>query len=237
MRLPLWLSILSRVCAGAAILVGSVVLVGTWRMIPPGENPFVPLDLDDALGPTTALKLAYALADPEACQALIAQSALVTAPVEDRRTSPSCGFENAVAIERSVTPYSAPVRVSCPLAATLYLWEREVLQPLAEERLGTKVTRIEHFGSYSCRNIRGGRRGERSQHATANAIDVAGFRLADGETVWLEEDWDRDDERGEFLRELHSRSCGLFRGVLGPDYNALHENHFHLDMGPYRLCR
>jgi hypothetical protein len=237
MRLPLWLSLLSRVGAAAAFMVGSIALVGTWRMIPPGENPFVPLDLEDAVGPFTALKLARALTDPEGCLVLLEHSELVAEPVEDREVSASCGFENAVAIERSVTPYSAPVRVSCPLAATLYLWEREVLQPLAAERLGQPVARIEHFGSYSCRNIRGGRRGEPSQHATANAIDVAGFRLADGETVWLKDDWDAAGEKSEFLHELHNRSCSLFRGVLGPDYNSLHEDHFHLDMGPYSLCR
>jgi hypothetical protein len=25
--------------------------------------------------------------------------------------------------------------------------------------------------------------------------------------------------------------------VLGPDYNAAHRNHFHLDMGPWWVCR
>ena len=102
----------------------------------------------------------------------------------------------------------------------------EEMARLAAERLGTKVTRIEHFGSYSCRNIRGGRRGEPSQHATANAIDVAGFRLADGETVWLEEDWDADNERGAFLRELHtaydtSGSAVIMRGTLIPGFLAV----------------
>jgi hypothetical protein len=148
-----------------------------------------------------------------------------------------CAFENAVAIEQSVTPYSAPVQVSCPLAATLYLWERDVLQPLAEEVLGQQVARIEHYGSYSCRNIRGGRADQPSEHATANAIDVAGFRLENGETIWVKDGWDAGGEASAFLRALHDRSCALFRGVLGPEYNELHHDHFHLDMGRYSLCR
>lgn len=238
MRLPLWLSLLSRIGAAVAVTVGMILLVGVWRDIPPGENPFAALDLDDAVGFATPLKLSRALSNPERCAALLESStSFVTEPIEDRAVAPHCGFENAVAIEQSVTPYSAPVQVSCPLAATLYLWEREVLQPLAEERLGQQVARIEHYGSYSCRNIRGGRANRPSEHATANAIDVAGFKLADGETIWLKEDWDDEGEAGAFLRELHRKSCGLFRGVLGPEYNALHEDHFHLDMGPYSLCR
>jgi hypothetical protein len=238
MRLPFWLSLLSRAAAAAAVVTGAVVLVGYWRSVPPGENPFVALDLDDAVGFATPLKLARALSDPERCSALLAASSgFVTEPIEDRAESPVCGFENAVAIEQSVTPYSAPVQVSCPLAATLYLWERDVLQPLAQEQLGQPVTRIEHYGSYSCRNIRGGRADQPSEHATANAIDVAGFKLADGDVIWLKEDWSDGGEKGAFLRELHDRSCGLFRGVLGPEYNALHEDHLHLDMGRYSLCR
>lgn len=238
MRLPLWLSLLSRAAAVVAVTVGAILLVGTWRSIPPGENPFVALDLDDAAGFATPLKLARALSDPERCSALLAaSSSFVTEAIEDREESAMCGFENAVAIHQSVTPYSAPVQVTCPLAAALYLWERDVLQPLAQEHLGQQVARIEHYGSYSCRNIRGGRANRPSEHATANAIDVAGFKLADGGAIWLKENWDDEGPEGEFLRALHRKSCGLFRGVLGPEYNALHEDHFHLDMGPYSLCR
>ena len=40
-----------------------------------------------------------------------------------------------------------------------------------------------------------------------------------------------------FTRELRDGACGLFNGVLGPDYNAAHRDHFHLDNGPFRICR
>jgi hypothetical protein len=238
MRMPLWVSVVSRLAAMAAVMAGSVILVGVWRMIPPGDNPFVILDLDDAVGAATSLKLSRTLRHPEACSALLAAStSFVTEPIEDRHESEMCAVENAVAIEQSVTPYSAPVQVSCPLAATLFLWERDVLQPLAEEHLGQQISRIEHYGSYSCRNIRGGRADQPSEHATANAIDVAGFRLEDGETLWVKDGWNAGGETAAFLRALHERSCSLFRGVLGPEYNELHHDHFHLDMGRYSLCR
>ena len=219
-------------------MVGAVVLAGTWRQIPAGDNPFVPLRLDDPAGVATPLKLARALNNPALCRTLVEEASLSASPVADRRVSDMCAFENAFAIERSITPYSAPVQVSCPLAATLYLWERDVLQPLAEEHLGEPIARIEHVGSYACRNVRGGRSSNRpSQHATANALDVTGFRLASGDVVSVKQDWDEDGPRGRFLDALHARSCRLFSGVLGPEYNAAHADHFHLDMGPYSLCR
>ena len=76
-----------------------------------------------------------------------------------------------------------------------------------------------------------------SQHATANAIDVAGFRLADGRRITLTGGWDGKPAEQAFLRDLRDGACGLFKGVLSPDYNAAHHDHFHLDMGPFGVCR
>jgi hypothetical protein len=43
--------------------------------------------------------------------------------------------------------------------------------------------------------------------------------------------------KGVFLREIRGRACDLFDVTLGPDYNADHANHFHLDVGGQRACR
>jgi hypothetical protein len=40
-----------------------------------------------------------------------------------------------------------------------------------------------------------------------------------------------------FLHQVHDDACSVFHVVLGPDYNAVHSTHFHLDMGPSRACR
>jgi len=151
MQLPLWLSIVSRAAAALAFAVVAVVLVGVWRLIPPGDNPFTPLSLEHPVGVFTQVKLARATADPDMCMALVANSALQLSRIDDRTESDMCGYHNAVAIERSTTAYSSPVNASCPLAASLYLWEREVLQPLAEEYFGEPLARIEHVGTYACR--------------------------------------------------------------------------------------
>ena len=34
----------------------------------------------------------------------------------------------------------------------------------------------------------------------------------------------------KFLRQLHSSACGIFSTVLGPEANAAHHDHFHLDL-------
>ncbi len=91
---------------------------------------------------------------------------------------------------------------------------------------------IEHFGTCACRPIRG-ERSHLSQHAFANAIDVAGFRLANRSQVSVLKDYRRQDGRGRFLRRAHADGCRLFGHSLGPEFNPAHHDHFHLDMADW----
>ena len=61
--------------------------------------------------------------------------------------------------------------------------------------------------------------------------------LADGRTVGVRSHWQSEGPEGRFLREAHARACPYFRAALGPDYNAAHRDHFHLDRGPFSRCR
>lgn len=92
------------------------------------------------------------------------------------------------------------------------------------------------MGSYACRNIAGSSR--RSAHASAKAIDVSGFVLADGRRITLVDDWNGGTaaER-EFLRVVHRSACKRFGTVLGPAYNRAHANHFHLEGPGNNFCR
>jgi hypothetical protein len=96
---------------------------------------------------------------------------------------------------------------------------------------------VTHFGSYACRNVNNSASGRRSQHARANALDVAGFVLEDGREISVVKDWGDGGARGTFLSEARSAACSRFASVLGPDYTAAHANHFHIDMGGFGLCR
>ncbi len=167
-----------------------------------------------------------------------------SSPVEDRSTGPGCGFDNAFRIERTSVAVGEPFSLSCRAALSLAMWERHDLQQAAREHLGSGVDRIEHLGSYACRNIYGQDGRRRSQHATADALDIAGFVLEDGRRIRLLSDWQAqsagtDDVSPDaaFLRDVRDGACRWFDAVLGPDYNTAHADHFHFDRGPARICR
>lgn len=127
----------------------------------------------------------------------------------------------------------------CAVTAALILWDRDVVQPLAQKHFGQRVVEVENLGSYNCRKIAGQQ--SQSQHSTANAIDVSAFVLADGTRISLINDWAPGDKRSAFLHDVCDGSCDLFSTVLSPDHNAAHANHFHFDMAArtasWSVCR
>lgn len=104
-----------------------------------------------------------------------------------------------------------------------------MLQPAAQRHFGKRVTIIDHAGSYSCRRLYGRSEGAFSEHATADALDIIGFQLADGTRVRVVRDWRSTGPQGQFLRDVRDGSCRLFATILSPDYNAAHGDHLHLD--------
>ena len=120
--------------------------------------------------------------------------------------------------------------VTCSLASALEGWARFGVDRAARQMLASPLARIETFGSYSCRNIAGSDR--RSGHATANAVDIAAFVLADGRRIAVKAKWSEGTfaERN-FLRVVRISACRRFATVLTPDFNAAHQDHFHLEVG------
>ena len=131
--------------------------------------------------------------------------------------------------------FSSSFIASCPLAAAFAVFERHDLQPTAQAIFGQRVVQVEHVGSFACRSIPGSQR--RSQHASANALDIVGFRLADGRRISVLRDWPKQDQNAQFLRQVQQGACARFNATLGPHYNAAHRDHFHVDMGLWRMCR
>lgn len=208
------------------------------RYAPDRYDPFAPLDIAAPPSFLTEWKLRALKGDPAACFAALGTADLDYQLVPDHETGDGCGFENAARLRRSTVSWGAAgLPMSCPMIAALALWERHDLQPAAERLLGARVARVTHFGSYACRNVSNSASGRRSQHARANALDVAGFVLEDGREISVVKDWEDGGARGAFLSEAHTTACGRFASVLGPDYNTAHANHFHLDMGGFGLCR
>jgi len=205
-------------------------------LAPPQHNPLKPIELSTPPGVFTGFKLDRLAQNPQGCFAALDKIGVAYTRVEREGPQPGCHLRNALTLDQSLTPYSATLSMSCPLAAALYVWERHVVIPSAEKHLGSKVTRIETMGAYSCRRVNSAKTGSWSEHATGDAVDISGFSLADGRTILVKDSFGKATSEGRFLAEVRDRACNLFSATLSPDYNALHANHLHLDMGLYTIC-
>ena len=214
--------------------------------VPERYNPWAPLDVAAAPDWFTDFKLSRARTDPVRCSAALAQTGMQYDAVPDRVTAEGCGFSNAVRLRQAAVRLGAPLTLSCPMALSFYMWERHALQPAAAQRVGQRVVAVDHVGSYACRNINRGDGAvpgtSRSRHATADALDITALVLADGQRIAVVHRWSLPAS-GEaapatlLLHDAYRGACRYFNGVLGPDYNAVHRDHFHLETGGYAMCR
>jgi hypothetical protein len=158
--------------------------------------------------------------------------------LEDRTFGNGCTALGAVQLLDVGTPVANLGAMTCPLARQFARWTREAMQPAATAWLGSRVVRVESFGTYSCRPVNSRPGARLSEHGRANAVDVAAFVLADGRRITVKEGWRSDDEDvRRFLRNLHAAACRRFGIVLGPDADAFHRDHLHFDMGQGPYCR
>lgn len=171
------------------------------------------------------------------CLANLGQLARFQA-LPDRDYGGGCHSFASVKLSEAGVPISNLGATSCQLAATFAAWVRNGVTPAARLYLQGELARVETFGSYSCRNVNGALAGRLSEHAAANAIDVSGFVLADGRRITIKQDWASPDPAvRSFLLAIRTSACRRFKTVLSPDYNSLHADHFHLDMGRGPFCR
>lgn len=236
---------LVRLVALALVAAAALALVAYGRRHP--ENlPWTALDLTRPVGMFTGRKLAGLVDDPAQCRALMTRAGIRHRLLPPRDAGPDCSTRDAVAFApggaRTIGFRPADLGTSCPVAAGLALWEWHVVQPAARRHFGVSVAAIDHLGSYNCRRINNREDSGWSEHATANAIDIAAFRLADGRSVGVLRDWDDEGPAGAFLRDVRDGACRLFATVLSPDSNAAHRDHLHFDQAArgasgWRACR
>jgi hypothetical protein len=240
---PLKILLLVGIAAFAAML-----LYGYARNHPE-DVPWTSLDLSRPVGAFTGRKLAALVGEKAQCRALLHAAGVGFTNLARRSDGPQCGYDDAVrlSIEGSLDVAYRPagLGISCPVAAALALWEWHVVQPAALRHFGRKVATIEHFGSYNCRRLYGRSEGAWSEHAHANAVDVAAFRLTDGRRISVAGDWTGSAghrREAAFLHDVRDGACPLFATVLSPDYNKAHHDHLHLDQAGrgalgWRACR
>lgn len=176
----------------------------------------------------------YQIGGPACLRALAARGIRVESwPAPGRG---SCRVNTPVQARAGRTAAFAPaLQTSC---AMLLAWSdlEPLVQKAAMSELGSPVRVVRNFGSYGCRGING-RAGRPSLHAAGRAIDVSGFQLADGRVVTVEDGWRGPRAERRFLRAVRDLACRRLGVVLGPDSDRLHQDHLHIDIGPWQLCR
>lgn len=228
--------------AGMVIVMLVLCSAGYWgyRMLPREYNPFLPLAPTDAPTLVTRYKLRQLASDPTACIAVLNEAKqlgmIAFRPAQAVRGE--CPLDNVVRVSGfGDVSLSNSFLASCPLALSSAMYIRQRAAPAAQAIAGSPLRRIDHYGSFACRNIYHLPNARRSEHASANALDISGFRLANGQRISVAHDWHNEGEKGVLLRRWFSDSCAFYGNALGPNYNAAHADHFHLGMRGAGFCR
>ena len=214
---------------------------------PPAEADEPPADSAEDVAPETKPDEP---AEPpriyqSACPAVISGQveATILPPIADGQ----CHAQSPLALSGvmangRMVPVSGGVTTSCGMASTLPGWVASIDNYLFAKE-NTRIAEVVVGTSYMCRNVNNAKDGNLSFHAFADAVDVMGFKLEDGRMVTVEGGWeDALSNEGRLLRFAHDSACSMFSTTLGPEANALHEDHLHLDMGCHggrcvaRLC-
>src|SRR3954469_13776062 len=156
----------------ALLMLVALAWASGWR--PPDRfNPWAPLDLAAEPDVFVRFKLTRLGDDPATCHASLHGAGAVFTPLADDAEASGGGWTNAVRLTAiGDARLASPVMLTCPLAASMVMFERHVVQPDAQALFGSPVRTIDHVGSYACRNIYHRDEAPLSRHALADAIDV-----------------------------------------------------------------
>jgi hypothetical protein len=159
------------------VVISGGAVLGVWRgwpQIPPQWNPWAPLDVKATPNLLTRYKLMRLRDEPQLCAQALSSSGLRVTPQADSPDA-KCPLNDALRVQGGEVALSSSFLASCRLAVSFALFEHHALQPAAQAVYGQAVARVDHLGSFACRNVYGRENGRLSQHALANALDIAGF--------------------------------------------------------------
>lgn len=209
----------------------------------PSRRTNVAASIDDAANDeATAFDRLLARDGPACREALRAAGVKFKAlPDRDAVGPNGCGMPFGVILSRGPTGvvYSPPLTVDCSFASALVEVEQS-LQEVASTTVGDKIVRIRSLGGFACRSQRGrfAKRGKLSEHSFGNAADFAEFFFAKRRSASVLRHYERDASvpataQGRFLRgaEREVRRSGAVSRVIGPAWDPMHRDHFHIDSG------
>jgi hypothetical protein len=180
-------------------------------------------------------------AAPSACQLRLAKVALFQA-LGTLVGPGDCGAADAmelhavILVDQTKVAVTPPATLRCSMAEQVANWLRDDVAPTFAET-GPPLRVLDNFDSYECRGRNRVRAAALSEHGRADALDVRGFRLADGHEINLTDIGVAKDLRGK----IRASACARFSTVLGPGSDGYHEEHVHLDLAErhngYKLCQ
>lgn len=163
-------------------------------------------------------------------------------PVHTNRTGIVCGAPQVVRYRSGpgAIAWKGQPRVTCGLALGMARLE-VIIQEEAKRHLGTTVARIEHLGTYNCREM-AAYPGWVSEHSYGNGIDLRRFILKTGKVIEVKGHYgdgvsETRDPMVRFVRAVAQRAIdeNVFSVVITPAFDRLHHNHVHVDMARYRV--
>jgi hypothetical protein len=179
---------------------------------------------------------------PSACRLALTEEIAIAPSIPDIHGPGGCGGEDLVRLEAVVLPDKHRVAVKpaailrCKMATAIADWIRTDMAGLAAS-LGSVISDLDNFDSFECRGRNRVAGALLSEHGRANALDVRGVKLVNGQAISLT---DRTVPREVRETVLHS-VCARFSTVLGPGSDWYHEDHIHLDLmerhNNYKICQ
>lgn len=179
---------------------------------------------------------------PSACRQALTEAIAIAPSLPPISGPGACGGTDIVRLEAIVLPDASRVPLKpaatlrCEMATAVAHWVREDMAPLAL-RLGSSLREMDNFDSYDCRGRNRVAGAMISEHGKANALDVRGFRLADGRALSFTDRMLAVETRDG----IKASACARFTTVLGPGSDWYHEDHIHFDLAQrrsgYRICQ
>ncbi|HRE20676.1 MAG TPA: extensin family protein [Rhabdaerophilum sp.] len=192
-------------------------------------RPTKPIDGPGPCGADLPLKVSAFQNDPQAVAVALASTG-----------APQQGFAQGIV---ELTVMKPEATLGCPMVAWTDDWIAGSVQPAALAWFSQSVKEIRTAGSYACRRRNHRANARLSEHAFGNAVDVMSFVMSDGNVITVKGGWRGTEQEQGFLRDVFHGACQRFKTVLGPGSDALHYDHFHLDLarhdarGQRRYCK
>ena len=128
----------------------------------------------------------------EECAQLIAPIELLFEPLPPVRDG-ACGTPVPILVKtfgsKERIHIQPPAQINCALTAKLNIWLTESVLSLAKKLFKSPIVEIHNVASYACRNRYNNPSKRLSEHALANALDIAAFKTANGEWIRVSDHW------------------------------------------------